>query len=331
MCISYFIDHSKDDRYMASITRELDRSRLAQHMREKLGRPVTTYGRAKPGDIVPVIAPDKKTGVGKVFPMVWGFTGQTQDTSSADHRSRTIISSARSEDAKKSRIFGDSWARSRCLIPASWYYEWEHLRPSTDPTASGMNGSQIREGNTESSTGKADPGSPSSSWAACGNKYMLQPSGKVNLLMAGLYRIETERDGSRFPHFVILTRPAVEDIRFIHDRMPVIIDPFFAEPDFFISEEGVDRIDPAGEGRKKAGSGEKSGRTARQKDYDAIIDTGLGAEKIPDPSPMETSPYYWSGNTGRSAARDWISPGTGSWRLEEIIKKSITGLVYEKC
>ena len=83
MCTSYFIDNTKDDLYMASITRAVSSSGLAHRMREKLGRPITTYGRVKPGDIVPVIAPDNKTGMGKVFPMVWGFTGQTQETSTA--------------------------------------------------------------------------------------------------------------------------------------------------------------------------------------------------------------------------------------------------------
>ena len=331
MCISYFIENAKDDHYMASITRAVSSSGLASRMREKLGKPVTTYGRVKPGDIVPVIAPDNKTGMGKVFPMVWGFTGQTQDTTSAGTGRRTVIASARSENAVNSRLFGESWERNRCLIPASWYYEWEHLRPSTDPSASGMNGSQIREGNAGGSTETADPDSPSSSRTARGNKYMLQPSGKVNLLMAGLYRIETERDGSRFPHFVILTHPAGEDIRFIHDRMPVIIDPFFAEPDFFISGEDIDRIDPSGEGRKKAGFGKKSEHTPRQKEHDEIQDIDFGAEMVPDQPLMETSPYYWIGNTGRSAAGDWINPGTGSWRLQEIIRKSVKNLVYEKC
>ena len=58
MCTSYFIDNTKDDLYMASITRAVSSSGLAHRMREKLGRPITTYGRVKPGDIVPVIAPD---------------------------------------------------------------------------------------------------------------------------------------------------------------------------------------------------------------------------------------------------------------------------------
>lgn len=231
MCTSYFIDNPKNDLYMVSIAGALSSSGLAIHMREKLGRPITAYGRVKPGDIVPVIAPDNKTGKGKVFPMVWGFTGQTQETPSAGSRRHTVIASARSENAVNSRLFGESWERKRCLIPASWYYEWEHLRPSTDASAAGMNGSQEKNVPADSRKSPADLQKCSSGSTARGNKYMLQPAGQVHLLIAGLYRIETEADGSRFPHFVILTRPAGDDIRFIHDRMPVIIDPLSTEPD----------------------------------------------------------------------------------------------------
>ena len=82
----------------------------------------------------------------------------------------------------------ESLERRRCIIPASWYYEWQHL---TAPD------------------GKVKTG----------DKYMIQPKGSSTTLMAGIYRIE---DG--FPHFAILTREPGEELRFIHDRMPVILD-----------------------------------------------------------------------------------------------------------
>ena len=52
-----------------------------------------------------------------------------------------------------------------------------------------------------------------------GNKYMIQPKKAASTLFAGIYRIE---DG--FPHFAILTREPGSEIRFIHDRKPVILD-----------------------------------------------------------------------------------------------------------
>ena len=192
MCTSYFIDNTKDDLYMVSITRAVSSSGLANRMREKLGRPITTYGRVKPGDIVPVIAPDNKTGMGKVFPMVWGFTGQTQETSAAGsrRRRRTVIASARSEDAVNSRLFGESWERKRCLVPASWYYEWEHL--------AGPDGKPLKR------------------------RYALRPDRQGPVLLTGIYRYEP---GEVLPAFAILTRPAAPEIALIHDRMPVICPP----------------------------------------------------------------------------------------------------------
>jgi putative SOS response-associated peptidase YedK len=49
-------------------------------------------------------------------------------------------------------------------------------------------------------------------------KYAIGLRGPI--YMAGLFRVE---DASAVPLFVILTRPAVSSVAFIHDRMPVII------------------------------------------------------------------------------------------------------------
>ena len=325
MCTSYFIDNPKNDLYMVSIAGALNSSGLAIRMREKLGRPITAYGRVKPGDIVPVIAPDNKTGKGKVFPMVWGFTGQTQETSSAGSRRRTVIASARSENAVNSRLFGESWERKRCLVPASWYYEWEHLRPSTDASAAGMNGSQERNFPTDSSKSPADLPKRSSGSTARGNKYMLQPAGQVHLLIAGLYRIETEEDGSRFPHFVILTRPAGDDIRFIHDRMPVIIDPLSTEPEFFTGDTGT------GGHLGTVGSGKRSCNIGRRKEFEDVNSTLSGTGKSFVQGEQGAATCSRIENTCHSFANDWINPSTGTWRLQEIVGKSVTDLVYEKC
>ncbi len=49
-------------------------------------------------------------------------------------------------------------------------------------------------------------------------KYAIRPSGRLMLYMAGVYRIENGK-----AVFSILTREPVEQISFIHDRMPVIL------------------------------------------------------------------------------------------------------------
>ena len=47
---------------------------------------------------------------------------------------------------------------------------------------------------------------------------MIQPRGMTVTWLCGLYRIE-----EGLPYFVILTREPDEEIRFIHDRMPLIM------------------------------------------------------------------------------------------------------------
>jgi putative SOS response-associated peptidase YedK len=135
---------------------------------------ITTAGEVRPTDVVPVIAPNRK-GERAVFPMKWGFSG------------RSLLLNARVETAASKPTFKESWERRRCVIPASWYFEWEHLTGSD---------------------GKKHTG----------DKFMLQPKGSTMTWLGGLYRIE-----EGLPVFVILTREPGEEIRFIHDRMPLIL------------------------------------------------------------------------------------------------------------
>ena len=51
---------------------------------------------------------------------------------------------------------------------------------------------------------------------------MIQPKGSAVTWLAGLYRIE-DISGIQVPVFTVLTREPSEEIRFIHDRMPVIL------------------------------------------------------------------------------------------------------------
>ena len=165
------------------IVEEMNRSPLAERMRDLLGKPLTSEGEVHPTDIVPVLA-TARNGARAVFPMVFGF--QPLPGSSAP------LINARSESADRKPTFQDSWKSHRCLIPASWYYEWEHLvNPATMRTRTG-------------------------------DKYLLQSRGSHWTWLAGLYRLEEYR-GLHYPAFVILTREAGDSIRFIHDRMPVIL------------------------------------------------------------------------------------------------------------
>lgn len=141
-----------------------------------------------------------KTGVRSVFPMVWGFSLP---------RSRSPLVNARVETASVKPTFSESWRQRRCIVPASCYYEWEH---SVNP-----------------STGKK----------RTGDKYQIRPAGSDVTWLAGLYRME-DIGGVRVPVFVVLTKKPWDGIRFIHDRMPVIL-PGEAV-DEWIAPEGAPEI-----------------------------------------------------------------------------------------
>lgn len=141
----------------------------------KAGSAVMTSGEIRPTNVVPVIATGRN-GKKAVFPMKWGF----------QIPGRSLLVNARSETAGEKPTFKESWEKHRCIIPASWYFEWEHLL------------------------------SPSGQMKT-GAKYMIQPCDSSMTWLAGLYRIE---DG--LPVFAVLTREPSEPLRRIHDRMPLI-------------------------------------------------------------------------------------------------------------
>ncbi len=148
-------------------------SPLARRWADTAG--VKTSGEISPTDVVPVIAPNR-SGEKSVFPMKWGYKGQQK-----------LLINARAETAAKKPTFKNDWKSHRCIVPASYYFEWEHLTLTSGRTGTG-------------------------------SKYAIQPKNAAVTWLCGLYRFEED-----LPVFVILTRDAAEDIRFIHDRMPLIM------------------------------------------------------------------------------------------------------------
>ena len=180
MCCRYYMEKSPE---LRPYIEAANRSSLKDRLVSKLARPLVTEGEVRPTDLVPVIAPSSKSQEPTVFPMVWGFTIPRRQTS---------LFNARVESATEKPTFKESWEKRRCIVPASWYYEWEHL--------------------INASTGKSKTG----------DKYMIQAKGSNVIYLAGLYRLE-EIAGIQVPVFTILTREPSDEIRFIHDRMPVML------------------------------------------------------------------------------------------------------------
>ncbi len=174
MCTRFFLDESQ--RELAQIMNLVKRTPLTKRFIYQ-GHPLMTKGEIRPTNVVSVIAPDRN-GKKSVYPMKWGFT---------DKEHGNLIYNARSESAGYSPTFKEWWTGHRCVIPSSYYCEWEHY--------AGPDG-RIRTG----------------------SKYLIQTLNSEITWLCGLYRIENE-----FPVFVILTREPSRDLAEIHDRMPVII------------------------------------------------------------------------------------------------------------
>ena len=180
MCSRYYMEeNSKDLKPYVDRVKALP---LSHRMVAAFAKPLRTKGEIKPTDIAPVIAPswDRKL---TVYPMLWGFTNPKEGGSP--------LFNCRVESAAAKPFWKEAWRKRRCVIPASYYFEWEHLK---------------------SSDGKTQPG----------QKFLFQPKGCTITYLAGLYRLE-EKNGVKFPVFTVLTREAGESIRFIHERMPVVL------------------------------------------------------------------------------------------------------------
>lgn len=178
MCTRYYVEMSPE---LRPYIEAAEKSPLKDRMVRALGKPFRGEGEIRPTDMTTVIAPGR-SGTRSVFPMVWGYHIPGLD--------RPVVN-ARSETAPEKRSFAEDWEHHRCIIPASWYFEWEHLRQP--------DGRILR-----------------------GDKYAIQPRGSGCVYLAGLYRIEKER-GLSYPVFTILTgNPGPELLR-IHDRMPLVL------------------------------------------------------------------------------------------------------------
>lgn len=124
-----------------------------------------------------------RDGAPRIYPMIWGFSSRTDN--------RPLIN-CRVETAGEKSMWKEAWRYHRCVIPAAAYFEWEH--PAKE---------------------KRDSETPR-------KKYMIRPRNGSLTYLAGLYRIE-EHNGILLPAFAVLTRVPAESIRFIHDRMPLIL------------------------------------------------------------------------------------------------------------
>ena len=200
MCCRFYIEDRVDD--FSGYFEQVSASPLTGRMAARLARPLKTAGEIFPTDMVPVVAADRKGAV-RAFPMVWGFTAEQTGK-------RRLLINARAETAASTAAFREAWNAHRCIVPASFFFEW---------------GAPPAEGAFPlTKAGKA--------------RYRIHPAGKPVTWLAGLYRTETAGDLT-YPVFTILTRESAGDMRAVHGRMPVIF------PDPLVEEWILPQNDPA--------------------------------------------------------------------------------------
>ncbi len=101
------------------------------------------------------------------------------------HSTSRIIINARSETIFEKPMFKKSIAANRCLIPCTGFFEWSKSQGAK-------------------------------------HKFKICPKGERFFYLAGLYS-SFHKDGRSEERFVIITAPANEEMKPIHERMPLML------------------------------------------------------------------------------------------------------------
>lgn len=140
-----------------------------------------------PTETVPVVATEAGAGTRRIAEMRWWLVPHWAKEPST----RYAMFNARAEGLARSRAFRDPFARRRCLVPVSGFYEW------------------LRE------DGRKVP-------------YLVTADADDGLLLAGLWD-RWQGDDASLETFTVVTTAAAPDLRWLHDRQPVILGPAGAE------------------------------------------------------------------------------------------------------
>ena len=194
MCGRFFVEGESENELLARMIAEAERRQQAITGESSIAR-----GEVYPASTVAAMAVGKTGDIG-IFPMVWGFHLQPNNK---------LIINTRSETALEKPLFRKSMLERRCLIPCSWYFEWE-TRDAQQSVLDGMPSLQIQAAGPIAK-GKAK--NPSKI------KYAIRPKAPGIIYLAGIYWYE---ETQKLPVLSILTRDPAPEIAFIHDRMPVI-------------------------------------------------------------------------------------------------------------
>ena len=105
-----------------------------------------------------------------------------------DSKIGSRLINARAETVAEKPSFRSALRRRRCLVPADGFYEWAGSKGSKQP-------------------------------------YFIGLEDRALFAFAGLWERWTDPDGVALESCTLLTTAAAEQLRALHDRMPVIVDP----------------------------------------------------------------------------------------------------------
>lgn len=159
-----------------------------------------------PSQDVPIVT-QRADGAREVLTARWGLVPHwVKDLESF----KANLFNARAEGAADKPSFRDAVRRSRCLIPASGFYEWATVGGAKRP------------------------------------HYLSRRDGRP-LALAGLWSVWRKGDLPLLSCTILTTRPNAV-VRPLHDRMPVILDPNefdpWLDPDRQDAGEALERCDP---------------------------------------------------------------------------------------
>lgn len=150
--------------------------------------PPPSYNIAPTDPVIGVLERYREEGPRRLLSELrWGLVPSwARDASGA---ARLI--NARVETVADKPSFRQAYAKRRCLLPATGYYEWQ--------PAAGPDGTSIKQ--------------PS----------FIRPADGGLLVMAGLYEFWKAPDGSWLATTTVLTSAATDELGRLHDRMPLAV------------------------------------------------------------------------------------------------------------
>ncbi len=162
------------------------------------------YENYKTGEIFPTnIAPIYIEDNNKMKPILakWGFPKWD---------GKGVIINARAESINEKHLFKKLFSHKRCIVPASYYFEWKKEEHDKD-------------------------------------KYKINNPGS-NIYMAGLYDVVTNKENKQLSLFesnmdifyTIITRNANNSVSHIHNRMPLIFNK--EEKNEWLNGQDIERL-----------------------------------------------------------------------------------------